>query len=453
MVRKRRLFGTDGMRGTANVGPILPETALALGMAAGIHFRTAEGRHRIVIGKDTRLSGYMIESALTSGICSMGADVVLVGPLPTPAIAFITRSLRADAGIVISASHNPFDDNGIKFFGRDGRKLPDQVEARLEELMEGLDKSPRPTGTGIGKAFRLDDAEGRYIEYAKSTLPRGMVFDGMRMVVDCAHGAAYKAAPAVFRELGAAVIATGDQPDGTNINRACGATHPEAMRERVLAEGADLGLALDGDGDRAILCDAGGALVDGDDVLFLIAGELADAGELKPPVVVGTEMSNLGLETALRARGVRLERAGVGDRYVLERMTESGAVLGGEPSGHVIFLAHQTTGDGIVTGLQVMAAMTRSGRSLAELRSGWERYPHRMVNIRVREKPPLEGMGWLAQVRASAERELGPDHILSLRYSGTEPLLRVTVSCPSQERVDLAAELICSAFREKLGIG
>jgi phosphoglucosamine mutase len=451
MANMRHLFGTDGVRGHANVHPMTPEVALALGMAAGLHFRAAEGRHRIVIGKDTRLSGYMLESALTSGICAMGADVVLVGPLPTPAIAFITRSLRADAGIVISASHNPYGDNGIKFFGRDGRKLPDETEARLEDLMEGLERCPRPTDTGIGKAFRLDDAEGRYIEFAKATIPRGMLFDGLRMVVDCAHGAAYKAAPAIFRELGAKVIAIGDQPDGTNINRGCGATHPETMRERVLAEGADLGLALDGDGDRAILVDARGELVDGDDVLFLIANILDGAGRLEPRVVVGTEMSNLGLEVALRDRGVRLERAGVGDRYVLERMTDCGAVLGGEPSGHVIFLAHQTTGDGIITGLQTVSSMVGSGRTLAELRAGWRRYPHKMVNIRVREKKPLEGMSWLGKVRARAERELGADRILSLRYSGTEPLLRVTVSCPSPERVDAVSEMICAAFRDRMG--
>ncbi len=451
----RKLFGTDGVRGVANRHPILPEVALRLGMAAGAHFRAPagrqEGRHRIVIGKDTRLSGYMIESALEAGITSLGADVILVGPLPTPAIAFITRALRADAGVVISASHNPYPDNGIKFFGPDGRKLPDAVERRLEELMDSLGDDDRPVEGGVGRASRLVDAEGRYIEYAKATLPKGMTFEGLKLVVDGAHGAAYKVAPAVFRELGARVVTMGDRPDGLNINHECGATHPEAMSAAVVENGADAGLSLDGDGDRAIMADETGALVDGDDLLFISARALAARGELTPAVVVGTEMSNLGLTVALRREGIALLRSAVGDRYVLEEMLRTGSRLGGEASGHVIHLDHTPTGDGIITALQTLRVMMETGKPLSNLRQGWTRFPQRMTNIRVKEKVPFGGKRWVEELTREAEAVLGPDRILSLRYSGTEPLLRVTVSCADPAAVESVSEKLCQAFVEKLG--
>ncbi len=450
IIDNNKLFGTDGVRGQANTYPITSEVALRLGMAAGLLFKNHSDRSRIVIGKDTRLSGYILESALMSGICAMGSDVYLVGPMPTPAIAFITRTMRADAGIVISASHNPFQDNGIKFFGPDGRKLADGVENKLEALARE-DNVKRPTHGEVGRAYRLDDAEGRYIEYAKNTIPKGMVFDGLKMVVDCANGAGYVVAPTIFRELGAQVSAIGTDPDGLNINEGCGSTCPERMVEMVVEAGADIGLALDGDGDRAIFCDAEGSIADGDDVLYICGNHALKTGRLPGSTIVGTEMTNMGLEAALRASGIDLIRSAVGDRYVLEKMKSSGSTLGGEPSGHVIFMDHSTTGDGVITALQLVNCMVNTGLALKDLREGWKRYPQVMKNIRVREKIPLAELDWLEPVITEAESTMGDDRILNLRYSGTEPLLRLTVSCESPDTVDNIAESLCLRLTEGLG--
>ncbi|GBE15531.1 phosphoglucosamine mutase [bacterium BMS3Abin14] len=452
MTNKRELFGTDGVRGEANRFPIVPEVALKLGMAAGVFFHNRKGKPRIIIGKDTRLSGYMIESALMSGICSMGTDVYLVGPMPTPAIAFITRSMRADAGIIISASHNPFQDNGIKFFGRDGMKLPDADEAEIEHLMDREDL-PRPTHSDVGRAFRLDDAEGRYIVFAKSSIPRDMTLDGLKIVVDCAHGATYKVAPAIFSELGADVITIGDDPDGMNINLGCGSTNPEFMARKVVETGADLGLALDGDGDRVILADSGGEILDGDDVLFICASRMDEEKNLSGRTMVGTVMTNMGLESSMKSRGIRVIRAPVGDRYVLEEMISTGAIVGGEPSGHIIFLDHTTTGDGIITALQVLRVMVRTGRTLSELKGGWVRYPQVMRNLKVQSKPPLEEQSWYRRIILDARDAMGDDHLLSLRYSGTEPLLRVTVSCASGPLAKEVSQRICDELTSRLGCG
>ncbi|UCG37854.1 MAG: phosphoglucosamine mutase [bacterium] len=446
----KKYFGTDGIRGVANRHPMVPEFALRLGKAAGAHFRRGKEHPRIIIGKDTRLSGYMIESALMSGICSMGADVYMVGPLPTPAIAFLTHSMRAEAGIVISASHNPFTDNGIKFFGTDGRKLPDEVEAILEELLD-TPTQEGPTGEAIGRAYRVEDAEGRYMAFAKSTVSHGFRMEGLHVVVDCANGAAYEVAPAILGELGARVSAMACDPDGLNINRGCGSTEPEGVRRSVLESGADIGLALDGDADRAILVDEKGRIVDGDDILFLCAARLKEKGRLVNDTVVGTIMTNVGLESALRDMGVNLVRAQVGDRYVLEEMLASGAVLGAEPSGHVIFLEHSPTGDGIVTALQVIQVMMEMGSSLSELVDGWERYPQVMRNLRILERVPLDGEKWLLDMLDEAREELGRDHILSMRYSGTEPLLRVTVSSRSEETTIRVCESLCDSLVDRFG--
>ena len=443
-------FGTDGIRGVANRGHIVPEFILQLGKAAGSYFRKGKAHPRIIIGKDTRLSGYMIESALMSGICAMGADVYFVGPLPTPAISFLVRSMRADAGIVISASHNPYTDNGIKFFGSNGMKLPDEVEAAIEQLM---DSGPMdgPDGDGLGKAHRVDDAEGRYIAFAKATIDEGINFEGLKVVVDCANGAAYEVAPDIFSELGAQVIVIGGNPDGLNINVGCGSTAPEAMVRAVLENGADLGIALDGDADRAILCDEKGNLVDGDDILFLSSLELQKAGRLTNNTVVGTIMTNVGLQSALRANGITLLRAAVGDRYVLEEMTRTGSVLGAEPSGHVIFSDYAPTGDGIVTALQTVGTIVKNGCPLSSLTEGWKRYPQIMVNLRTRDRVPLDGQGWFEELLDNARNELGEDHLLSVRYSGTEPLIRVTVSSESQKVTVGVCDSMCAALIERFG--
>ena len=443
-------FGTDGIRGVANRGHIVPEFILKLGKAAGFYFKSGKAHPRIIIGKDTRLSGYMIESALMSGICAMGADVYFVGPLPTPAISFLVRSMRADAGIVISASHNPYTDNGIKFFGSDGRKLPDEVEAAIEKLM---DSGPMdgPDGDGLGKAHRVDDAEGRYIAYSKATIDEGINFEGLKVVVDCANGAAYEVAPDILSEMGAQVTVIGASPDGLNINVGCGSTDPEAMVRAVLESGADVGIALDGDADRAILCDENGKLVDGDDILFLSSLELQQLGRLTNNTVVGTIMTNVGLQSALREKGITLLRAAVGDRYVLEEMTRTRSVLGAEPSGHVIFSEYAPTGDGIVTALQAIGTMVRHGCSLSSLTGGWEKYPQIMVNLRTKDREPLDGQGWFEELLDNARNELGEDHLLSVRYSGTEPLLRVTVSGQSKNMTMKVCGNLCDTLVERFG--
>src|SRR4030043_1094990 len=368
MDNTRKLFGTDGVRGVANVYPMTAEVALQLGRALAYVIKTGVGRHRIVVGKDTRLSGYLLEYAITAGICSMGVDVLLLGPLPTPAIAYITSSMRADAGVVISASHNPYQDNGIKIFKGDGFKMPDEIEAHIEVLMTnpGVDET-RPTATEIGQAFRLDDARGRYISFLKGTFPKELELDGLKIVVDRAHGATYRIAPEIFTELGAEVIPMGVRPHGRNINHKCGATSPETMATLVKRHGADLGIAFDGDGDRVIMVDHRGEIVDGDHILGMCALDMVDRERLRRKTVVGTVMTNLGLELALKDWGIRLLRTPVGDRYVVEAMLKGGYNLGGEQSGHVVFLNYATTGDGILTALRLLAVMLREGKPLAEL--------------------------------------------------------------------------------------
>lgn len=448
-MNKKRYFGTDGIRGLANRDPITPEFAMRLGKAAGVHLRRRKAHPCIVIGKDTRLSGYMIESALTSGICSMGIDVYLVGPMPTPAISFLTRSLRADAGIVISASHNPFMDNGIKFFGSDGRKFPDEDELEIEKILDGAEIQG-PTAEGLGKAHRVKEAHGRYIAFAKSSVDEKIRYDGLKLVVDCSNGAAYEIAPEILREMGAEVTVIGGEPDGININLGCGSTEPALMTEKVLQVGANAGIALDGDADRVIMADENGRIVDGDDVLFLLSMSLKEGGYLHERMVVGTIMTNVGLEAALRKNGIQLIRAPVGDRYVFEAMLESGSALGAEPSGHVIFMDHAATGDGIVTALRVLEIMVRTGKPLSELTNTWERYPQVMRNLRVTEHVPL-GADWLDKMVLDAKSELGEDHILSLRYSGTEPLLRITVSSASEIKTIRICDRLCDALVDKYG--
>ncbi|MGB3941035.1 MAG: phosphoglucosamine mutase [Candidatus Manganitrophaceae bacterium] len=424
----RKLFGTDGVRGLANVEPMTGETAMKLGRAAAHLFKNKAGRHRIVIGKDTRLSGYLLESALTSGICSMGVDVLLVGPLPTPAIAFLARSLRVDAGVMISASHNPFEDNGIKFFSRDGLKLPDEMEHQIERLISsGEIDGIRPTATEIGKAFRVDDAEGRYIEFAKNSLPKGLDFQGMRIVVDCANGAAYKVAPAVLRELGADLIVLSDAPNGTNINLHCGALHPEELQRKVLETRADIGIAHDGDADRAVFVDERGNVVDGDALLVAFAISLHQEKELKGRTLVVTLMSNMGVDLALRPKGIRVVRTAVGDRYVLEQMLKEGNNLGGEQSGHVIFLDYNTTGDGLITALQLLSLMKRTGKRVSELVACMTPLPQILKNITVAKKPPIAEIPNLEKAIANCEGKLKDNGRILVRYSGTEPLLRIMI--------------------------
>jgi len=432
---ERKLFGTDGIRGRANQDPMTVETALRLGRALahlvreGRLGRAGQGhRPRIVLGKDTRLSGYMLEQAIAAGVTSMGCDVMLVGPLPTPGIAFITHSMRADAGVVVSASHNPYDDNGIKVFGHDGYKLPDDVELALEALILGgeIDRV-RPTGQDIGRARRIEDARGRYVVYLKNTFPDALTLDGVRIVVDCAHGAAYKVAPDVFAELGAEVVSLGVSPDGVNINDGVGSLHPDGVAKKVRELRADIGIALDGDADRVIVVDNKGEIVDGDAVMAICARELHRRGALKDATLVATVMSNIGLERCLKPMGVKVERTQVGDRYVVERMREGGFNLGGEQSGHLIFLDHATTGDGIVAALSVLAEMRRERASLAELASLFSPVPQELVSFAVPKKIPLERLGAFLDDVKRVELELGDTGRVLVRYSGTEMKARVMV--------------------------
>jgi phosphoglucosamine mutase len=448
----RRLFGTDGVRGNANDDPMTPEMALRLGRAVAFHFRRKERRGRVVIGKDTRLSGYLFETALASGICSMGADVMLCGPLPTPGIAFITSSMRADAGVVISASHNPYHDNGIKIFAADGFKLPDAVEAHLEELMVGgeLDAN-RPTGAEIGKATKIEDSRGRYVVFLKSAFPKHLTLDGLKIVVDCANGAAYKVAPWVFGELGADVVPLSARPDGTNINDDCGALHPQKMCAAVKKHRANLGIAVDGDADRVIIADENGEEVDGDTIMAMCARRMIERKELKKKTVVATVMSNLGLERTVVDLGGRLVRAPVGDRYVVEEMRKHGYNFGGEQSGHLVFLDHMTTGDGILAALQVLAVMLESGKPLSELRRVMTRYPQVLVNLKVREKRPIEGLPDVTKLITKIERTLGQDGRVLVRYSGTEPKARVMVEGPDPRVIQAYAEDIARALERACG--
>ena len=448
----RKLFGTDGVRGVANQDPMTSEMALRIGRAAAYVFRDSSRRHRIVIGKDTRLSGYMIESALTSGLCSIGVDVLLVGPVPTPGIAFLTRSLRADAGVVISASHNPYEDNGIKFFGRDGFKLPDEVEKKMEDLIfSGAIDSIRPTAAEIGKAFRIDDAIGRYNEFVKSSIPRGMDLSGLRVVVDSANGAAYKIGPRILIELGADVISLYDQPNGMNINQGCGSLYPEVVSRAVKANGAQIGIAFDGDADRVMLCDEKGAVIDGDAVMAVCALQMMKEGRLRKKTLVATVMSNLGLEIALQKAGGKLVRSPVGDRYVMEKMLEGGYNLGGEQSGHVIFLDHNTTGDGLISALQVLAIMKQTGKPLSELSACMKTYPQTLVNVKVKERRDLMSIPEIAQRMAEVEKKLGGSGRLLVRYSGTEPKVRVMIEGEDERGIKTLAEDLAGIIKEMLG--
>ncbi|MGA2193602.1 MAG: phosphoglucosamine mutase [Nitrospirota bacterium] len=452
MNNTRRLFGTDGVRGVANVHPMTTEMAMKLGRAAAYIFRNSGARHRIVIGKDTRVSGYMLESALTSGICSMGVDVLLVGPLPTPGIAFITRSLRADAGVVISASHNPFEDNGIKFFSREGLKLPDEIETRMEELItSGEIDHIRPTAGEVGKAFRIDDAVGRYIEFVKSTFPRGMTLEGMKVVVDCANGASYKVTPWVLKELGAEIFVLNNKPNGININADCGSLHPEMIREAVIEQGADIGIAHDGDADRVIFCDEKGQDFDGDKVMALCALDMKKRNALSHDTVVATVMSNLGLELALKEAGIKLIRTAVGDRYVVEEMLRGGYNIGGEQSGHVIFLDYNTTGDGIITALQVLSILKRSGRKLSELSEVMTTYPQVLVNVKVREKKEITEVPALAGKFKDAQSKLDGDGRLLVRYSGTEAKLRIMAEGRDRALIEAIVNDLADAVKKEIG--
>jgi phosphoglucosamine mutase len=451
---ERKLFGTDGVRGLANETPIVPELALALGRA--VTFVAGRGKAhqpRILIGKDTRLSGYMIETAIASGICSMGGRVILCGPIPTPAVAQLTVSMRADAGIVISASHNPYDDNGIKVFGEDGFKLPDELEAEMERMMENpalLGKLP--TGPGVGRAEKLGDSRGRYVVFAKTTFPRDVSLEGVRMVVDAGHGAAYRVAPLVFGELGANVTAIGVKPNGININKDCGALHPDTVRAEVVKKRAQIGIALDGDADRLIVVDEKGQVVDGDAVMAMCATRMIQDGELRKKTVVATVMSNLGLERAMHAQGGKLVRTQVGDRYVVEAMRANGYNLGGEQSGHLIFLDHASTGDGIVAALQVLAIMMRSGKPLSELaQESMERVPQVLENVSLREKKPLEEMKTLGSASAKVKDALGANGRVLVRWSGTEPKLRIMIEGPHEDRIRAWAKDLAAAAKKDVG--
>jgi len=436
MSNGRRLFGTDGMRGVANLEPMTSETVMRLGMAIASRLRQP-GRHtRIAIGKDTRLSGYMFESALAAGVVSMGADVWLTGPLPTPGIAFITSSMRCDAGVVISASHNPFEDNGIKIFARDGYKLPDDVEAEIEALMRSPDlDAQRAAPADVGYNRKLEDSRGRYVVYCKSTFPCELALDGLRVVVDAAHGAGYRVLPAVFEELGAKVIAIHTKPDGKNINARAGALYPQAMCETVKLHEAHLGIALDGDGDRCVLCDEHGNVIDGDAVMALCATRMLREGTLAKQTLVTTVMSNLGLERAVRGVGGKVVRTQVGDRYVVEEMRKCGYNFGGEQSGHLVFLDHATTGDGIVAALRVLAVMVKEGRPLSELATVMERTPQVLVNLPVDRKIPLDQLPDVQRIIADVERQLGDDGRVLVRYSGTESKARVMIEGLDELRI------------------
>ena len=450
---ERKLFGTDGVRGVANIHPMTAELAMQIGRGtAYIMKKNTKKRHKIVIGKDTRLSGYMLENAITSGICSMGVDVLLVGPLPTPGIAFLTPNMRADAGIIISASHNPFQDNGIKIFSHDGFKLPDEVEAQIEKLIfSNKMDSMRPTATEIGRVTRIDDVAGRYIVFLKNTFPKEMKLDGLSLVIDCANGAAYKCAPAVFEELGAKISLIGAEPNGENINRNCGALHPELVREKVLKEGADMGLALDGDADRAVFIDDKGRILNGDHIMALCARDLKDRNELAENTVVATVMSNLGLEMALKELGLNLVRTDVGDRYVLERMRRDRYNFGGEQSGHLIFLDHNTTGDGILSALQVLAIMIREGKSLSELTANIEDRPQVLVNVEVSQRVELNEVPILKRQFDQVRKALGEEGRLLVRYSGTEPKIRVMVEGLDSSLIETLARETSALIEKELG--
>ena len=459
MKTHKKIFGTDGVRGRANIEPVTAETALKLGRAAAHVFKTLEttsrspGKHKIVIGKDTRLSGYMIENALSAGVLSMGVDVIFIGPLPTPGVSYVTRSLRADAGLVITASHNPYDDNGIKFFRADGFKLDEQIEARIEQLVfSGEIESIRPTAQEIGKAVRIEDALGRYIEHAKASFPRGLTLEGFRIVVDCAHGASYKSTPCVLRELGAEVIVLANQPDGMNINRDCGSMHPQLLCEKVRELRADFGLAHDGDADRVLLCDEKGTLIDGDDIMVIATLEMLRQKTLAHDTLVTTVMSNAGLDVVIKEAGGKIVRTPVGDKNVIDEMLKHGFNFGGEQSGHIIFRDFSTTGDGLVAALQILSIMKTCDKRLSELARCWTRYPQLVTNIHVREQKPFEQLDNVAQLVAEAEAAVKLDGgRVMLRYSGTEPKARLLIEGRNRGELEKWTAVICDAIRRQVG--
>jgi phosphoglucosamine mutase len=445
----KKLFGTDGVRGVANIYPMTSEIAMQLGRAIAFIVKNQVKGNTIVIGKDTRLSGYMIENALASGICSMGVNVQVVGPLPTPGIAFITTSMRADAGVVISASHNPFQDNGIKIFSADGYKLPDAMEADIEDLIFSQKMAAlRPVADEIGKASRIEDAAGRYIVYLKNTFPKDYVLDDFHIVLDCAHGATYKVAPHVFTELGAKVTTIGVEPDGKNINHECGALHPEVMAAKVKQLGADIGLALDGDGDRLIVCDEHGNIVDGDHIMAICAADLMHRRKLKKKTVVATVMSNMGLEQAVTAMGGQLVRTQVGDRYVVEAMRAKGYNFGGEQSGHLVFLDHNTTGDGTLAALQLLAIMIKKNKPLSELATIMSTFPQVLQNVRMGTKIAPDQIPGFPEALEAAEQRLGNRGRILVRPSGTEPVIRVMTEGEDEAEITAIARELCEVIRK-----
>jgi phosphoglucosamine mutase len=458
-VQTKKIFGTDGVRGVANVEPVTAETALKLGRAAAHVFtqlnpRTSPpgARPKIVLGKDTRLSGYMLENALVAGITSLGVDVLLIGPLPTPGVAYITRSLRADAGIVLSASHNPYEDNGIKFFRHDGYKLDDQIEERIEQLVfTGEIDSVRPTAGKIGRAARIDDALGRYVEFAKASFPRGMSLEEMRIAVDVANGAAYKSTPCILRELGADVVVAHNEPNGTNINANCGSTHPDEISRLVRETGVNVGISHDGDADRVLLSDEKGEIVDGDEILAIAATDLLRSERLLKKTLVATVMSNFGLDETIAGAGGKVVRTKVGDRYVIEEMLRGEMNLGGEQSGHIIFRDFSTTGDGIVSALQILRIMHETGKPLSELKRCLKKYPQAQRNLKVKAKPPIEELREVTKLRDEAERELGGKGRVLLRYSGTEPKIRLLIEGRELSQIDRQADRIADAITKAIG--
>ena len=453
MATQRKYFGTDGIRGIANQPPLDPESLVRLGKAIAKVFLAKPGqRHRILIGKDTRLSGYLIEASLTAGITSMGVDVYFSGPIPTPAVSYLTRSMRADAGVMISASHNPFEDNGIKIFGADGCKLPDEVELQLEQLMEpGRLDAEHADASSLGKAYRMNDAEGRFTVFLKECFPREFSLEGFKIGIDAANGAAYVVGPQTFTELGAEVSSRGISPNGKNINSGFGSLYPEVVRELVLEQNLDLGVAVDGDADRAILVDEKGNVIDGDQVLAVCAVDMKNRGLLPGNAVVGTVMSNLGLDRFLAQSGIKVIRTGVGDRYVLEEMLRSGIGLGGEQSGHVIFSRYSKAGDGILTALMVLAVMCRTKKPLSQLLEGYSRFPQKIVNIRVSHKPPFETIPAVQQSIEAHTNELGSRGRVLVRYSGTENKARVMVECEDEAECKRHAEALSKIIEQEIG--
>lgn len=448
----KRLFGTDGLRGRVNIWPMTADVALRLGLAAGMCYRSAKRRSRVVIGKDTRLSGYVFENALAAGLLAAGMDVFLVGPLPTPAISFLTRNMRADLGVVISASHNPFHDNGIKFFDAEGFKIPDEAENRMADMVLDPEHAWKyPDAAHTGRAYKIKDAPGRYIVYLKNSFPAHLSLEGLRVVIDCANGANYKVAPLALEELGAEVVRIGTEPNGLNINYRCGSLYPEAVASKVLETRADVGLALDGDADRLIVVDEKGTVLDGDQIMALCAQDLMRRGKLPGNLLVATVMSNMALEVFMREQGGKLLRTQVGDRYVMEAMRQHGALLGGEQSGHLIFREYSTTGDGLLAALQILQIMRQRERPLSELAGQLALYPQELVNVHVDRKPPIEETPELAKAVADVEEQLGGRGRVLLRYSGTEPLCRVMVEGENEDAVRRLAHELAAVVEDVLG--